>query len=232
MLSLFLFLVFLFTWDQVLAAPAVPIIVPIGSVIKQCAVPGTIALTFDDGPETYTADLIALLDDYQAHATFFVVGTSLQYAANAETLRQMAASGHQIGAHTYDHGHLPNLSRGEIQKKMYAVETAIRDILGYAPTYMRPPYLESTPFVNKVMGEMAYHVIGADVDTKDYENDNPWLIGNSFDKFVAQLDAGGSVVLLHDIEPMVTTLTRMILDELDSRELRGAYVVPVGNGEC
>ncbi|KAL4888004.1 hypothetical protein BDV59DRAFT_206452 [Aspergillus ambiguus] len=219
---------FLWPWVGQVSATPVNISIPIGVVIKQCTVPGTIALTYDDGPDSYTPDLIALLNQYQAHATFFVLGSSLEDEDNARTLELMVASGHQTNrASSYDHAHLPTLSRGMIRKKMADIEDAIRDVLDYAPTYMRPPYLETNPFVDNVMGEMAYHVIGADIDTKDYENDSPALIANSFQKFVAQLDAGGTVALLHDIQSMVGTLTRMILDELKWRGLRAVTI-----GEC
>jgi len=40
--------------------------------IKDCTTKGVIALTFDDGPSTYTKDLLDLLDRYNAKATFFI----------------------------------------------------------------------------------------------------------------------------------------------------------------
>lgn len=33
---------------------------------------GVVALTFDDGPSAYTDDLLDLLDEYGAKATFFI----------------------------------------------------------------------------------------------------------------------------------------------------------------
>jgi peptidoglycan/xylan/chitin deacetylase (PgdA/CDA1 family) len=40
--------------------------------VQDCMKPGVIALTFDDGPYWYTNDLLNLLDQYNAKATFFV----------------------------------------------------------------------------------------------------------------------------------------------------------------
>lgn len=48
--------------------------VPQGVVIKHCTVPGVVALTFDDGPYTYTSHILDLLDQYNAKATFFING--------------------------------------------------------------------------------------------------------------------------------------------------------------
>jgi peptidoglycan/xylan/chitin deacetylase (PgdA/CDA1 family) len=36
--------------------------VPYGKAIYHCKVPGTVALTFDDGPWEYTEELLNLLD--------------------------------------------------------------------------------------------------------------------------------------------------------------------------
>lgn len=40
--------------------------------IRHCSEMGTVALTFDDGPSAYTDDLLDLLDEYGAKATFFI----------------------------------------------------------------------------------------------------------------------------------------------------------------
>jgi peptidoglycan/xylan/chitin deacetylase (PgdA/CDA1 family) len=46
--------------------------IPYGADIYSCATPGTVALTFDDGPWIYTSELLDLLNQYNAKATFFV----------------------------------------------------------------------------------------------------------------------------------------------------------------
>ena len=61
-----------------------------------------VALSFDDGPSTVnTPKVLALLKQYQAHATFFVVGTRVK--EGAEVLKQEVAQGCEIGNHTWDH---------------------------------------------------------------------------------------------------------------------------------
>jgi len=42
--------------------------------IYDCVEPGTMALTFDDGPFIYTDHILDLLDQYNAKATFFMTG--------------------------------------------------------------------------------------------------------------------------------------------------------------
>ena len=60
-----------------------------------------VALSFDDGPSTVnTPKVLALLKQYQAHATFFVVGTRVK--EGAEVLKQEVAQGCEIGNHIFN----------------------------------------------------------------------------------------------------------------------------------
>jgi Polysaccharide deacetylase len=60
-----------------------------------------IALTFDDGPTTYTTQILAVLNSHGAHATFFDIGR--QAAAGASAERAVLASGDMLGNHTWSH---------------------------------------------------------------------------------------------------------------------------------
>ena len=72
-----------------------------------------VALSFDDGPSTVnTPKVLALLKQYQAHATFFVVGTRVK--EGAEVLKQEVAQECEIGNHTWDHANLAKLSMKKV----------------------------------------------------------------------------------------------------------------------
>ncbi len=55
-------------------------------------------LTFDDGPSDNTLKILKILDQYDAKATFFVIGT-----AKLEYLPKIKAKGHAIGLHSNTH---------------------------------------------------------------------------------------------------------------------------------
>ena len=59
---------------------------------------GTIYLTFDDGPSSYTTRLLDILDKYDVKATFFVVNTG-----KIETISRIAEEGHVVAMHTATH---------------------------------------------------------------------------------------------------------------------------------
>ena len=67
-----------------------------------------IALTFDDGPGSYTEELLNLLEENGARATFFALGQQVEKYPDA--VKKMKEIGCQIGNHPYSHERLTELS--------------------------------------------------------------------------------------------------------------------------
>ena len=121
--------------------------------------PKYIALTFDDGPDPgagTTETLLNVLNNKGAKATFFLVGMCAEYNETSKNLvRRMAAEGHDIGSHTWDHSPIhftydiynPNTGFTEksvafYKKNLFDTQKTIWEITGgYAPLFFRPPYL-------------------------------------------------------------------------------------------
>lgn len=59
-------------------------------------------LTFDDGPSSNTGGVLDILKEYNAKATFFVIGEELT-EENKPILERMKNEGHSIGLHAYNH---------------------------------------------------------------------------------------------------------------------------------
>jgi len=77
--------------------------VPFGAIIDSCTVPGTVALTFDDGPYIYTAQVLDTLKANNVRATFFVNGDNWSNILSTDDqalIHRTVAEGHQIGSHT------------------------------------------------------------------------------------------------------------------------------------
>src|SRR5262245_37193620 len=84
-----------------------------------------VALSFDDGPSTHnTPVLLDLLEEHHARATFFVVGEMIPGCERL--LRRTAASGHEIGNHTFSHPYTVRLRRREIRDEITRTNAAIR----------------------------------------------------------------------------------------------------------
>jgi peptidoglycan-N-acetylglucosamine deacetylase len=110
-----------------------------------CRTPGRrqIALTFDDGPNpAVTPRLLALLEQQNVQATFFLVG---QFArACPELVREIAARGHTVGNHTETHVNLALASARRIEDELARCQRSLAAALdsGAAglPRWMRPPF--------------------------------------------------------------------------------------------
>ncbi|QYS98728.1 Carbohydrate esterase family 4 protein [Trichoderma simmonsii] len=215
--------------------------VPYAETITECDSPGLVALTFDDGPYEYTNQLLDLLDEYKVKATFFIAGHNRgkgriddDSTGYPRVLRRMRNAGHQLASHTWTHRNLNGVSEHVQRTEMIYNEMAFRNIFGFVPTYMRPPFLEcgSSSGCIDTMEELGYHVISTNLDTKDYENDDPVLIQKSKDKFFSMQSSDETdhsyIVLAHDVHyQTVVTLAKYMIET--SRE-RGYKLVTVG--EC
>ncbi|KAK3944325.1 hypothetical protein QBC46DRAFT_374995 [Diplogelasinospora grovesii] len=215
--------------------------VPYGAIINHCTVPGVVALTFDDGPHENTHHILDLLDDYGAHATFFVNGDNYgrgriddKSTPWPKTLQRMIRAGHQIGSHTWAHVDMSEADHDTRYHQMRHLEQALADVLGTAmvPTYFRPPYATCSEECQRQMEEMGYHVVNFDLDTKDYENNTPDKIAHSIHKFSNALEAGrrgdSFLVLAHDVQKMTSqVLAGFMLEQIRRKGYKAVTV-----GEC
>jgi peptidoglycan/xylan/chitin deacetylase (PgdA/CDA1 family) len=201
--------------------------IPIGTIINSCTVPGTIALTFDDGPYIYTASVLQQLDAAGHKATFFMNGQNYDNIYNYEPqIQQMVAEGHQVGSHTWSHADLTTLSVADQTTEMTELETAFMSIIGKVPSYMRPPYFSSNPTVLNTLSTLGYHVIQADVDTLDWEYDTPDTIGQSVTLYENGINSGDTIYQSHD--PKETTADTLLPAMIGFLKTKGLTSVTVG----
>jgi peptidoglycan/xylan/chitin deacetylase (PgdA/CDA1 family) len=140
--------------------------VPYGVDISHCSVTGKVALTFDDGPYIYTAELLDLLKRNGVRATFFLVGNNAGKGQISDPrsgyipiIQRMVADGHQIGSHTWSHQDLNALSPEQRRAQIINNEIALNSILGVIPTYFRPPYTRCDGACYGELRSLGYHVV-------------------------------------------------------------------------
>ena len=98
-----------------------------------------VALTFDDGPSgAVTTHILDTLEQVGGRATFFCIGERAQYYQ--ETLRRMAAQGHEIASHSWSHERLTRLSCDALKQDLARTATALEQNSGVSPRFLRPPY--------------------------------------------------------------------------------------------
>ena len=98
-----------------------------------------IYLTFDDGPAVkYTKQILDLLDQYDAKATFFQLGQNA--SANPDLTREVIRRGHAVGSHTWDHADMRRLSRTALDHEITTTSSTLEKLTGRPITCLRPPY--------------------------------------------------------------------------------------------
>ena len=108
------------------------------------ALPGTgirLQITIDDAPfRSATNDaMLDLLDKYKIKTMFFVEGEYVH--ARPKDLLKIAARGHRLGLHTWDHPRLTRLSDDKIKEQFTRTDNEVKKLTGksMAP-HWRPPY--------------------------------------------------------------------------------------------
>jgi peptidoglycan/xylan/chitin deacetylase (PgdA/CDA1 family) len=98
----------------------------------------SIALTFDDGPSEATPELLSVLENHGARATFFQCGIDVRRLPGV--VRQVAAAGHEIGNHSDTHDRLYFRSARAIYDQLARAQESISETAGVMPTLFRAPY--------------------------------------------------------------------------------------------
>ena len=123
-----------------------------------------IALSFDAawGNED-TEELIEILAKYQAKATFFVVGAWVD--KYPESVRQLAAAGHDIGNHSNAHPHMPQLSKEKMVTELQSCNEKVKAVTGNTPLLFRAPYGDYNNTMCDTVKECGMYTIQWDVET-------------------------------------------------------------------
>ena len=170
----------------------------------------TVALTFDDGPNPrYTPQVLDILYENQVPATFFLVGE--EFSGNELLIEEMAASGHEIGNHTFSHPDLTTLNASQIRQEIRQTEEELRKILpDYTIKYVRPPYGRYNEAVEQAVGQplMLWTIDSGDWDDPVAESIYTTVVSNIQD---------GDIIVFHDDNPETVKALEDIIIELKSR---------------
>jgi len=180
-----------------------------------------VVLTFDDGPwPGHTPAVLKALADECTKAVFFPIGKHATY--HPEILRQVAAAGHTVGAHTWSHANLNSkkttdqLARDEIEKGYSAVKLA----LGAAPApFFRFPELQHGPSAMAYLGTRNIAIFSCDLDSFDFRAKDAAQIVNTV---MTKLDKQGKgIILMHDFQKHTAQALPALLQRLKA----GGYKV-------
>ncbi|MFA6924056.1 MAG: polysaccharide deacetylase family protein [Bacteroidales bacterium] len=146
-----------------------------------------IYLTFDDGPiPEVTYEVLKILAQYNAKATFFCVGENVQ--KHSEVYKSILNAGHSVGNHTFNH-----ISGWTTLSKKYFANIQKCDDLLHTRLF-RPPYGKIRPLqvlkLKKKYSIILWSVLSGDFDKKI----SPEKCLDNVIKYTKN----GSIVVFHD----------------------------------
>jgi len=191
--------------------------------------PGHVALTFDDGPDpAATPRFLDALAARGVRATFFLLGSQVMLAPRLAA--RIAAQGHEIGVHGWEHRYLPLRGPRAVRDDLARAADIIADRTGVLPWLFRPPYgVLSGPALVAARGLGLTPVLWSAWGRE-------WTPGATPGSVLATLRRGlgdGATILLHDSGALCppgsweAALGALgpLLDECERRDLR---VGPLG----
>jgi peptidoglycan/xylan/chitin deacetylase (PgdA/CDA1 family) len=150
-----------------------------------------IALTFDDGPwPTTTTQILDILKKNNIKATFFWVGRYLQ--VYPELGKKVAAAGHAIGNHTWNHQYIKYNEDGAA-REIDRTSALIEELTGVKTSMFRPPGGILNNGLVAYAQKKNYAVVMWSADSLDWRSATQSLMEN----VMRQANSGG-IVLMHD----------------------------------
>jgi len=177
-----------------------------------------VALTFDDGPDPETTPrILDILRQEGVRATFFVVGTKLK--RYPELARRIAAEGHALGCHSYDHQRQTNLTEEQVWRQIRDCQVLARRA-GVQLVAYRPPYLEQNATVRRAVQRWQMPLVMATVlgEAEHPTRTHAWVYR------YARRAHNGSILLLHDTYPHTADALPELIRALRQRGFEFATV--------
>lgn len=152
----------------------------------------------------YVEQMLPILKKQQVKATFFLEGKWLKN--NQELAKQIAADGHEIGNHSYNHPDMSKLTSGSIAEQLDKTNEQISETLGVKPKWFAPPSGSFRKAVVDIAAEKGMSTIMWTVDTIDWQKPSPAVLQTR----VLSKIHNGAMILMHPTDPTAKSLNVLI----------------------
>ncbi|MBQ8724833.1 MAG: polysaccharide deacetylase family protein [Oscillospiraceae bacterium] len=168
-----------------------------------------ICLTFDDGPSEQTSLILDCLEEYDSHATFFVVGSNIN-EYNGQIMKRAVELGCEIGNHTYNHQNLAQADTELMDSEIQKTDDLVFQYTGRYTYWLRPPYGAFDDLSRThIKKPQAYWSI----DTLDWSTRS----SHSTVSTILSMVEDGDIILMHDLYKETTEAALDVIPELVNR---------------
>ena len=166
-----------------------------------------------------TMGILDLLDEYNAKATFFLVGIWVD--KYPELVKEIHDRGHEIGNHSDSHPHMTQISESKMRQELKGMSDKLEAITGERPTLFRPPYGDYNNAVVTVSRAEGYECVQWSVDSLDWKNRGVQDLITRATKNVQQ----GDIILFHNDSQYILDALPTVLKTYQEQ---GFTLIPVG----
>ncbi len=153
-----------------------------------------VCITIDDGPDPeVTPQVLAILAEHQAHATFFFIGQRVERFP--QLARACIEQGHAIENHSQRHSYrFPFFGPGTLRAELQRAQRSIEQACGVAPKFFRAPAGLRNPLLDPVLQRLGLQLASWTRRGFDTVNTDAAAV---LARLTARLTAG-DILLLHD----------------------------------
>jgi len=165
-----------------------------------------IVLSFDDGPDPLTPEVLGILQKHGVKAMFFLIGHKIE--GRRELVQKIHHEGHVIGNHTFSHtGRFYFWTASKMLEDINRTTLLIESITGERVRYFRPPFGVTNPPLAKALSKTRLDTIGWSF--RSFDTVRP--LDARMEKRVMREVKKGDILLFHDTsQGMAEFLDRMI----------------------
>ena len=180
-----------------------------------------VAISFDAAwGADKTEQIMQVLEEYNAGATFFLVGFWVD--KYPEMVKAIDEAGFEIGTHSNTHPDMAKISQENIAKELEISSEKIKAITGKEVSLFRPPYGSYNNDLINACSQRNLIPIQWDVDSLDWKG----LSAVDITSRVVDKVQNGSIILMHNNADNVVDAVKMVLERLINE---GYKVTSVGD---
>ncbi|OHW61812.1 peptidoglycan-N-acetylglucosamine deacetylase [Andreesenia angusta] len=178
-------------------------------------------LTFDDGPNEFTPQILDILNSYDIKATFFVLGKNIY--GKEDILSKTYQEGHSIGLHSMNHVYREvYASPSNFVSQMDQCNELVKSAIGVKTRLIRPPYgskPQLTEDFRNAAVESGYRVWDWNIDSGDAVGNRGSAGVYNYTANQASRFEGPVIILFHD-KANTTQALPNIIEYLSGRGYR------------
>jgi len=134
------------------------------------SVTSNVLITFDDGPNPSTTEIILkILDDNKIVSLFFCVGNNIKQ--HGSLVSEIISANHSIGNHTFNHQIITQCDHTKGASEIKATNDLLFQKYNYTARYFRPPHGRFNKAMTEILAQNNLKNVMWSLLTYDYKSD-------------------------------------------------------------